>query len=178
MRCRICCALRCFCWAIRPVDTLAELVIVRHALERKKPSNTARLAALALPRCRIVDYAVTDEPFDDAALVTEGSWLLYPEGDLPPPETAPPRIIVLDGSWPQTRRMRQRLPALRGLPMLRLPAPRPRQRMRQPSRADGMSTLEAIARVVARYEGEAAAAPLERLHDVAVSHFTWKMAGR
>jgi DTW domain-containing protein YfiP len=167
-RCPTCFSARCFCAHIRPVETSFSILIVRHAAEILKPSNTARLAALALPRCRIVEHASVRGPLDPAELEGEETWLLYPEGEAATPGRPPARLIVLDGTWQQTRRMRQRLPVLRRLPILRLPAPPARTRMRRPTRADGMSTLEAIARAVAMFDGEAAAAPLEALHAAAV----------
>jgi DTW domain-containing protein YfiP len=54
-------------------------------------------------------------------------------------------LIVPDGSWTQARRMTQRLPALRTLPRLALPAPPPGLRLRRPHVTGGMSTLEAVA---------------------------------
>jgi DTW domain-containing protein YfiP len=81
------------------------------------------------------------------------------------PPAAPPRtLLVLDGSWPQARRMAQRIPALRGLPRLALPAPATRvERMRTPPRADGLATLEAIARALELLEGPEIARPLDAL---------------
>jgi DTW domain-containing protein YfiP len=144
------------------VVTATELVIVRHELERWKNSNTARLAAMALPRARLIDH-----PGPTPAL-PEGTWLLYPGPEAAPP-IAPPRcLVVLDGSWGQTRRMTQRLPWLRGLPRLSLPAPVDKlPRLRAQRLEDGMSTLEAILRAVALLEGQAMADPLVGLLRVA-----------
>jgi DTW domain-containing protein YfiP len=145
------------------VETRTRIVIVRHQSERWKPSNSAYFAKLALPSCEMHDYGVPDEPLPE--LDTDGAWVLYPDGDPPPPGARPSKLIVLDGSWSQARRMRRRITALRGLPFLRLPPPVARPRMRRPLHADGMSTLEAISAAVALLEGADRAAPLERLHD-------------
>jgi DTW domain-containing protein YfiP len=148
-------------------------VIVRHAAERWRVSNTGRLAALAMASCRLVDHALEGQPLEPADLAQGGdTWLLYPEGPEAPPSgpSPPPSILlVLDGTWAQARRMRQRLAWLRRLPVLRLPAlPAGVPRLRRPPDPSAMSTLEAIARAVALLEGPAIAAPLEALHAAAV----------
>lgn len=162
-RCTTCllATLRCVCPLVPRVATRTRIVILRHAMERYKPSNTARLAALALPSCEVVSYGtrgavvpLLDEP---------GTWLLYP-GTGAAPAGTPRRLVVLDGSWPQSRRMAQRIPALRDLPRLSLPPPpAPVQRMRRAPRPEGMATLEAIARALEILEGEEVARPLDAL---------------
>jgi DTW domain-containing protein YfiP len=150
------------CALVPRVEARTRVVIVRHVLERWKPSNTARLAGLALPSCELWPYGgATDPPW---AQLGDGAWLLFPGGGAAVDE--PPRtLVVLDGSWPQARRMLQRIPALRGLPRLSLPAPAEAvPRMRRPPRPDGMATLEAIARALELLEGPAIAAPLDALH--------------
>jgi DTW domain-containing protein YfiP len=114
---------------------------------------------------------VPDGPFDPSALVDPGhTWLLYPDGDEVPAAFDPPRrIIVLDGSWAQARRMVQRLPVLRGLPMVRLPARGlDRPRLRTPPRPGTMSTIEAIAAALLLCGEPGPAAELERIYDLAV----------
>jgi len=116
-----------------------------------------------------VDYALGGRPFDPGLLAGPETWLLWPEGPPAPPARPPARLVVLDGSWQQARRMRQRLGVLRCLPIFSLPAPHARLRMRRPTRADGMSTLEAVARALAALEGDEAARSLEALYEAAVA---------
>ncbi len=72
-------------------------------------------------------------------------------------------------SWSQARRMYRKLPAVRGLPILRLPdQPMAVARLRASPGPGQVSTIEAIARALRLLEGEAAASALERLFDVAV----------
>jgi DTW domain-containing protein YfiP len=154
------------CAEIPRVQTRTRFVIVRHFAERWKPSNSAHFARLAVDNCALVDYG--DGVLDERQLTDGGpAWVLFPDGDAPPPDATPPaRVIVLDGTWSQARRMRRRIQALRGLPFLRLPPPAvDRPRMRRPLDPGGMSTLEAIAGAVALLEGAERARPLEALHD-------------
>jgi len=44
----------CICPILPTVPTRAEFIILRHITETRRPSNTGRLAALALPNSRIV----------------------------------------------------------------------------------------------------------------------------
>jgi DTW domain-containing protein YfiP len=83
---------------------------------------------------------------------------------VPPPDT----LVVLDGSWAQARRMLQRIAPLRTMPRLSLPV-RDAERLRRPTVAGGMSTLEAIAAALALLGDAEAARGLEALHRLAVS---------
>ena len=144
-------------------------VIVRHIVERLRTSNTGRLAALALPNSEIFEYGDL-EPLDESRLAGPRTWLLYPAPSPAGPDEPPPeRLIVLDGTWKQSRKMFARLAPLRGMPCLALPpGDAALLRLRRPPREDGMSTLEAIAAAVARLEGEDKARSLLALHDAHV----------
>ncbi|QDE91714.1 hypothetical protein BHS06_23535 [Myxococcus xanthus] len=158
----------CLCAEVPCVSTRTELLIVRHHKETLKSTNTARMAALAIPRCSIVSYGSPGVPFDASVLEGGDTWLLFPDAHHEPAPGAafPSRLIILDGSWGQARRMVQRVPALRRLPGLKLPPPAPdSRRLRRPPHPDGMSTLEAIAGALAHLEGEHVAQPLYALHE-------------
>ena len=155
----------CPCLQMPSVQTVTRFVILQHQLETMKPTNTARIAHLAMPNSEIVTYGV--EQLDFEAVAPAGTWLLYPDGEEPPPSSdRPSRMLVLDGNWTQTRRMLHRLPELRRLPRLSLsPAKPDRLRMRQQRDPAGMSTLEAIAQAVSQLEGPQKGALLDLLHD-------------
>jgi DTW domain-containing protein YfiP len=160
----------CLCSQVPQLDTRTEFLVIRHNKEKEKSTNTARLAALALSRCQVLTYGAPGQPFDASVLEGPDTWLLFPETQSPAPEAPPPRrLIVLDGSWGQARRMVQRLPVLRRLPGLALPPPRPNtRRLRRPPNPEGMSTLEAMAGAVALLEGEELALRLYALHELMI----------
>ncbi len=156
----------CVCDELPRVENRTHIAILRHAHEDNKASNTGRLAHLALARSSLLGYGRQHERLDESALVTPGTWLLFPEG---PPAAEPPvgcdRVLVLDGTWTQARRMRQRIRALRGVPILSLPPPAsPPLRLRESPRPQAMSTIESIAATLALLEGEELAAPLLELY--------------
>ena len=159
----------CLCAEIPRVATRTRVVIVRHHLEQHRSSNSGRLAHLALPNSVIVQHGGLGGPARLPAL--DGAWLVFPTGEptreapLPPPR----QLVVLDATWSQARRMYRKLDALRGLPILRLPdEPMAAERLRESPGPGQVSTIEAIARALRLVEGDAVAAPLERLFAVAV----------
>ena len=158
----------CICAEVPRVVTRTEVVVVRHEREAWKSTGTARVALQALERSRLIEYGEDGAGADDALLpLCEGAALLFPEtGIAPAPLGEPPRrLIVLDGTWRQTRRMLKRLPSLAAVPRLVLPekteAP---LRLRESDDPLGRSTLEAIADALEVLEGEETSRPLHALH--------------
>lgn len=161
----------CLCADIPQVATKTHVLVVRHAREADKSTGTARIAGLALPNSGLIDYGEDAEPVDaELKPHTLGAWLLFPaEEGTAAPVGAPTRLIVLDGTWRQTRRMLRKLPSLAGLPRLALPpkdaAP---LRLRGSDAPENRSTLEAIADALAVLEGEGVSVPLHALHALMV----------
>ncbi len=150
----------CVCRVLPRVLAATEIILIRHVTELRLTSNTGRFAALALPNSRLVSYG-GGAPFDAAWLSEPGTALLYCSGRARGLSFVPRRLVVLDGSFRQARRMYKRVPALRELPELTLAAPTiTPTRLRQPPQADGMSTIEAVAAALALLEGQECAQPL------------------
>lgn len=160
----------CMCSWIPQVDTRLHVHIIRHSSELRRPTNSARIAALSLTNSTLVDHGLPHVPYDPTPVLGDDVWLLFPEGQPPddhsepappPPRTPdrPPRVlVVLDGNWGQARRMSKRLPVVRDLPRLAVAPPRPgTHRLRQPHAPWAMATIEAIARALEGL-GEAEAA--------------------
>jgi DTW domain-containing protein YfiP len=138
--------------------TRTRIVVVRHASEVSRTSNTGHLAVAALSNALLVDYGLPGRPLDLRPVLGDRARVLWPGGgtDVEPPDT----LVVLDGSWSQVRTMRARIPPLMGLPSLDLPAPTeaPR-RIRTAPTAGAMATMEAVAAALVllgeREQGEA-----------------------
>lgn len=150
------------------MSTRTEVVVVRHERESWKSTGTARIAALAMPNLRILDFGENSEPARSAlpALAGAGTHLLFPTDQSAPWDGgAIHRLVVLDGTWRQVRRMYAKLPALHAVPKLALPEQVTKVlRLRDSKFEAGRSTLEAIAEALGQLEGEAVAAPLLALH--------------
>jgi len=167
----------CVCSILPTVQTRAEFLILRHIREVRSTSNTGRLVKLAMPNSRIISCGggtrIGLSSFDEEDLGAAGTYLLWPDGtgarqallELTPPA----RVVVLDATWRQARRLYSRTPVLHSTPRLALPVPtRRKDRLRKHHRPDGMSTIEAVTAAVAMLEGNEAAEPLERLYDEVV----------
>ncbi len=158
----------CLCADIPRLVAPFRFVVLRHASERERLTNTARWAALAIPGTEILEHGLPGEPPDLGARTPPGTVVLFPSAHPGPLPARPPVVVVPDGTWGQARRMMQRVPGLRALPRLSLPGPAPALRLRRPHRGDGMSTLEAMAGALAALGAPEAAEGLLRLHRVAV----------
>ncbi len=152
------------------METQTRIVILRHVLEYWRSSNTARIAMLALGNAELHEYASPDGQLEESIFLRPGTWLLFPGASQhEPPTEVPKQLIVVDGSWSQTRRMVQRFPPLRRLPRLSLPEPaHARRRLRQGQLPDERSTLEAIADAVGLLESAERGGVLHALHDLFV----------
>lgn len=156
------------------VDTRVHVHIIRHAGELRRPTNSARIAHMVLNNSSLVDHGLSKEQrYDPAPVRGDDVWLLFPQGrppdgsdELPPaprrPDRPPRVLVVLDGNWPQTRRMSKRLPVVADLPRLAIPPPRPgTRRLRQPHAPWAMATIEATARALESLDEPAAAVALD-----------------
>ncbi len=150
----------CLCSALPSVQSQIQIVIVRHVREEWLTSNTGRLAALMLSNVCLVPYG-GGEPFDEGPLGGDDTWLLFPDATPAAPPGRPQRLVLLDATFHQARRMYRKIAGLHRLPhcALQLPEHRPPGRRTSP-RPDGLSTLEAIAAALAQFESPALAAPL------------------
>ncbi len=161
-RCRVCGLHRsiCVCPLLPRVDVPCRLLLVQHAVEIDRPTNTGRLAAHMWPNSRILPYGLRGVPFDEAPLLDPSLHyrLLHPapgalvlsEEEIasagPPDRTV---FVILDGSWRQAAHMARRIPALRAMPGYRLPdGPAGRWQIRRPRKAHELCTVEAVVRIV------------------------------
>lgn len=158
------CACGLFCRL--PIST--RFLVIRHVREAHKSSNTARWAALFVPGFELLSWSGRPDVRQLGDIGRPGDWLLFPQdaaaGGPPPPVGSPERVVVLDGTWRQVRRMLRALPALQGLPRMEVP-PRPsRVGLRRAPSPLHLSTLEAMSSAIGLLEGEALAATLDGYH--------------
>jgi len=165
----------CLCAEIPQVATRHRFVLIRHRLEQWKTTNTGRLADAALLNCQLCEYGTRTEPPSP-----EPDWgpptrryLFYPRQGGPPPISPadlrgldePATIVVLDGTWSQTRKMARTLPQLEGIPSVVLPDDAvPRFSLREETFGGGLATLDAMAWLIESTEGSEVAQPLNQLY--------------
>jgi len=162
----------CVCELIGvPRESRPQILIVRHQWEAFKSTGTARLASLALSNLRIVDMAAENpQPVRDELRALSDAWLLYPDGGEAAAKRAatPQTLVVLDGTWRQTRKMLRRLPELSRFPRFSLSPgganPSERDRLREAPRPGARSTLESIADALGELDSPEAGQRLLDLH--------------
>jgi DTW domain-containing protein YfiP len=174
----------CVCGLVPRLETRTRLVLVLHRAEERKTTNTGRLAAACLVNSEIIVRGHASQPTEPIP-VAPGSQplLLFPAADARPLADLPPRLvgaerpvtlIVPDGTWRQAFKVRSRVPGLRDVPCVTLPAGAPSSyRLRSEAHAHGLSTLEAIARVLGVIEGPLVQEALERLFRAMVERTLW-----
>src|SRR6188768_419298 len=146
----------CFCSLIPRINTQTQVIILMHTAEEMLTTNTARLAAKALPNSDIRIHGKMGACISKDGIAQSGrlSLLLYPSphakeltADFARTLPGPVNLIVPDGSWSQTRKFVRREPSLAGIPHVKLPGGPPSEyRLRIQPRETWLCTLEAIAR--------------------------------
>jgi DTW domain-containing protein len=155
----------CVCSLIPRIETRTRVVLVMHFSEARKPTNTGRLAAECLVNSEVVVRGHRESQSDGPLPIPDGTTpvLLYPAEDAVPlvdlaPALAarPITLVVPDGNWRQAFKVRARVPGLRGVPCVTLPAAPEKPslyRLRAEAHAHGLATIEAIARALGVLEG-------------------------
>ena len=158
----------CICAQIQPVTISVDLLILRHWKECWRTSNTGRLAALAIENAKLLDYGGPGAVLDDTPLLEPGTFLLFPslaeskgllaDATEPPSTplqalvdsgTTPSKLVIVDASWSQARKLVRRIPALRDLPRVTFaPKTKVTTRLRRPPFPGAMATIEAISAAV------------------------------
>jgi len=159
----------CACSTLPTVELRTPLVIVQHLREQHKPTNTARLLQRMVPTLQMVHFPRIDRVFDTTPFEDPNVtyFTLYPREDaIPLAEAKVPAghrigFVVLDGTWHQCSRMSRRVPRVCDLPCVALTlGPRSIWRVRTQHDERGLSTFEAVVRLIEQCEGPEAAEPL------------------
>ncbi|MDO9183189.1 MAG: tRNA-uridine aminocarboxypropyltransferase [Bacteriovorax sp.] len=154
-RCRINIGL-CFCNQIVEHITNTRISIIMHHREEHLTSNTAKLATMTLSNATIYPRGLPEAPFSLSLLNLEPNVLpiyLFPDDgavvldqhflDTHP---GPYHLIVPDGTWSQTMKVRRREPGLSEILCVKLSDEiKGEYKLRRGVREDGVCTFEAIA---------------------------------
>jgi DTW domain-containing protein YfiP len=148
----------CVCAELPLLDNRVEVVIIAHAHDLARPSNTARFAPRMLRRSSLHSIGGRlEKEQHPPAIERPQALVLHPDGrPLRASDAASTTcLLVPDGTWRQVRRMRKRLPPLLRCEAVSVAAPaRSTLAIRRGPRAHHVSTLEAIARALGVLESE------------------------
>ncbi len=180
----------CLCACIRPLDNAVPLLILQHPDEARQAKGTAGLLQLCLRRCeRLVGEQFAPPAADGRPLL-----LLYPPdpsmaapptpapASVPAPAPVPvlPRLILLDGTWRQSRQLLRASPWLQGLRRLALgETPSSRYAIRKAHAPHQLSSLEAAALALTQLQPALDCTPLWQAMDAFVAlQLALKTAGQ
>jgi len=165
----------CLCDDIPTLKFRTRVSLVIHRKELKRTTNTGRLALEALTNSCIrirggLDCSRLD--LSDLIVPEYRSVLFFPAEDavelnheFVSQSSLPIQLIVPDGNWRQASKLQTRHPELASIPRVKISTANCGPfHLRKEHLAEGMSTLQAIARALAIIEGPTAAAPLEKLY--------------
>ena len=153
----------CYCDQLPTLDLPTQLLLVIHAEEIDRPSNSGKLAVKNLKNAEMRIRGLKDKPLSLEGLADgRKNLLLYPHPDalilneaLAAELAGNARLIVPDGTWGQgtrtARRLLQNIPGL--VPVKLPPGPPTTYRLRKETNAEAMSTFEAISRALGCLEG-------------------------
>jgi DTW domain-containing protein len=161
----------CVCALMPRLNTRTRLLVILHAAEAKKPTNTGRLAALCSDNSQVLIRGRRNEPLELGFLAGQNALVLCPDetATLVQAVTAPLTLIVPDGSWRQASKIPRREPMLRDLPRVRLPPllELPRA-LRKETKDQGLATFVAIAHALGIIEDPALEQALLAFYEVVV----------
>ena len=149
----------CWCVGLVPVETATRVVFLQHPRESRVAIGTARIAHLGLQRSELHEgIAFGGHPRIEELLAQPGTALLFPGPGAVSPETlvVPPKtLLVIDGTWPQARKMMALNPSLAGLPRIGFMPRRPgNYRIRREPDRHCVATVEAVVEVLSVFERE------------------------
>jgi len=147
----------CICSVIPSIDTKTKIVVIISKREIKVPTNTGRLAGLALANSKVLIRGDLDQPYDlNQHLGPQGTnFVFYPDetANILTKEMAVESqhltFFFPDGNWRAAGKMCRRDPVMATLPRLRLPPGKlSNYRVRKETKEEGLATIEAISRAL------------------------------
>lgn len=169
----------CYCRYVTPARTRTKVLILQHPRESRVAINTARIARLCLPNAEIKVGIAWEHQGEVAALLADPERepiLLYPgegAGDIAERRGGKPvTLVVIDGTWSQSRAVLRSSPLLAKLPRYAfVPRQESEYRIRREPRREFVSTLESLVHVLGVLEddgaglGDALMAPFRAMVD-------------
>lgn len=154
----------CYCAHVTPIETRTKLMLLQHPRERYVAIGTARMASLCLTNSELhvgIDWSRSSALAAALADPTRTPILLYPgEGarDIvaePPP--GPVTLVVVDGTWSQTKKVVRVNPILASLPRYAfVPPTLSEYRIRKEPNDASVATIEALVHALSALEGDPA----------------------
>jgi len=145
-----------------------------HTKELKRTTNTGRLAVKALTNSEMLIRGLDHETLDLSNLLTPDyrTLLFYPSEEAAEltkefinQDSRPIQLIVPDGNWRQASKVHYRHHELKNIPRVKIgEAPPETHYLRLESKAEGMATLQAIAKALGVIEGPEIEEQLLRLY--------------
>lgn len=155
----------CYCAHLVKIATKTKLVLLQHPREREVAIGTAHMASLCLESSELhvgIDWSKSKELAAALSDPERPPILLYPSTyghearDIvkdPPP--GPVTLVVVDGTWAQTKKVVRVNPMLAALPRYAFVPPQPSEyRIRKEPDAESVSTIEALMHTLSALEGD------------------------
>jgi DTW domain-containing protein YfiP len=173
----------CYCAHLTSIPTKTRIAFLQHPRERDMAIGTARMASLCLPSSQLhvgVQWSGSSALASALGDATHPAALLYPgEGATDvsaEPPSGPITLVVIDGTWSQTKKMLKLNPELAALPRYSfVPKAKSEYRIRREPDDAFVSTIEALVNVLGALEGEpdrfaALLVPFRAMIDAQIDH--------
>lgn len=154
----------CICHQIPSLETRTRLCLIVQARESRKPTNTGLLAAKCLRNSEVHIRGEEGHVLDYQSMLDPAyeNLFLFPAPDAEPISASsavtgkPVKLFVADGNWGQAIRINRRFQRACPIKSVMIPVGAPTRYCirREHGRAEGLATMEAIARAFGVLEGE------------------------
>ena len=164
----------CVCAKLPQLVLPIQIIVVQHARELHKPSNTGRLVHKLFKNSILLSYGVKDQTFNTKPLQDSKTdyYVLFPKRSatvvnkkfLKQRKGRKIAFVLLDGTWSQAARMSHRVPYVKDFPFVSFSKNIATQwGVRQAVESSRLCTLEAAIYWVENCYGSQKALPLKRI---------------
>lgn len=160
---------QCLCDTLTPSQARSRFCLLMFDTEPMKPSNTGRLIADILPDTAAFQWSRTESPEALLELIKHPDYqpmVVFPASYAgaartviaAPPAGKPPLFIMLDGTWPEARKMFRKSPWLDTLPVISIDLSRVSAYGLREAQAEGQYCTAEVAVALLDLAGDAEAA--------------------